>query len=131
MALERPMAGASIEKKEVVYMDLIVRMKTGFFEKAEYRLEASDDGLTLTTAAAESAERIDINEKDILSASLREGRLPELELQTRDALYQAVFGEGISFEEVLSFLKKHLSVNITCEYKGGKKNALETRRKEK
>ncbi len=104
-------------------MGVIVWLKTGFFEKTAYRLEAGTNGLLLVPEKGEGAGRIVLSEKNLLSVVLTEGRLPELEIQTRDALYQAVFGEGISFEEALDYLKKHLSVNITCEYKGGENHA--------
>ena len=104
-------------------MDLIVRLKTGFFEKTAYRLESLNGRLTLSPVSADGAERIVLDEKDVLSVTLTEGRVPELEIQTKDVLYQAVFAEGISFVEALDYLKKHMHVNITCQYKGGEKHA--------
>ena len=100
-------------------MELIVRMKTGFFEKTPYRLEAVEKGLRLTPVNADSAERIVLEQEDILSVTLTERKSPELEIQTRDTVYAGTLEEGYPFSEAVSYLNENLNVKITCEYKGG------------
>ena len=54
---------------------------------------------------------------------ITEGRLPELEIQTRDVLYSGTLEAGVSLSEVVNHLKEYLNINITCEYKGGERHA--------
>ena len=100
-------------------MKLIVRMKTGFFEKTPYRLEAAEKGLLLTPVKADGTERIVLKQEDILSVTLIERKSPELEIQTRGAVYAGILEGGCSFGETVSYLNENLNVKITCEYKGG------------
>ena len=100
-------------------MELIVRMKTGFFEKTPYRLEAAEKSLILIPVHADSAERIILPQEDILSVTLTERKSPELEIQTRGAVYGGTLEEGCPFNEAVSYLNENLNVKITCEYKGG------------
>ena len=104
-------------------MDIIARIKTGFFEMKPYRLKAEDGNLLLIPIREDGEEAVVLAEGDILSVTLTEGRLPELEIQTRDALYSGTLEEGSSLAEVVQCLKEHLNINITCEYKGGAQNA--------
>ncbi|MGI6433983.1 MAG: hypothetical protein ACOX0F_01210 [Syntrophomonadaceae bacterium] len=100
-------------------MDIVIRMKTGLFETTPFRLQTGENRLLLIPVTAEGAEPIVLDEKDILSITLTQRRLTELEIQTRDTLYSGLFEEGYPFEETVNCLKRHLNVNITCEYKGG------------
>jgi hypothetical protein len=104
---------------EVMHMDLIVRLKTGFFERTPYRLENVEKGLLLIPIKAGGGERIVINGNDILSVTLAEQRYPELEIQTRDAVYAGILGDEYLFGEAVSYFNKNLNVKITCEYNGG------------
>ena len=104
-------------------MDIIARIKTGFFEMKPYRLKAEDGNLLLIPIREDGEEAVVLAEGDILSVTLTEGRLPELEIQTRDARYSGTLEEGSSLAEVVQCLKEHLNINITCEYKGGAQNA--------
>ena len=99
-------------------MELIVRMKTGFFEKTPYRLEVVEKGLHLIPVHADRADRIVLDQKDILSVTLTERKSPELEIQTRSAVYAGIFEEGCLFGEAVSYLNENLNVKITCEYQG-------------
>lgn len=100
-------------------MEILARIKTGFFEMKPYRLKAEEGSLLLVPVQATSEESIILSERDILSVTLTEGRLPELEIQTCNELYSGVLEESCSLAEVINYLKEHLSINITCEYKGG------------
>ena len=104
-------------------MDIIARIKTGFFEMKPYRLKAEDGNLSLIPLQEGGEGIIVLSEGDILSVTLTEGRLPELEIQTRDAPYTGTLEENCSLAEVVHCLKEHLNINITCEYKGGAQNA--------
>lgn len=108
---------------EVMHMELITRIKTGFFEMKPYRLKAEEGILSLIPIKASSEGSIILAEKNILSITLTEGRLPELEVQTRDTLYSGVLQEGSSLSEVVNYLKENLNINIICEYKGGENHA--------
>ncbi|MDD2956242.1 MAG: hypothetical protein PHD67_07995 [Oscillospiraceae bacterium] len=101
-------------------MDFILRVKTGFFEKTAYRLEAGEEGLRLIPVQAEGAEPIVFAQEEILSVTLAQRKSPELEIQTRDAVYTGALGEGVAFEEAADYLKERLKTKIICEYKGGK-----------
>lgn len=100
-------------------MELIIRMKTVFFEKTPYRLEATQRGLLLILVKADGPERMLLLREDILSVSLTERRYPELEIQTRRAVYSGILEDGYPFSEMASYLSENLKLNITCEYKGG------------
>ena len=100
-------------------MELIVRMKTGFFEKTPYRLEAVEKALLLAPVNAGSTERIVLEQEDILSITLTERRSPELEIQTSGAVYAGILEDGCPFGEAVSYLNENLNVKITCEYQGG------------
>ena len=104
-------------------MDIIARIKTGFFEMKPYRLKAEDGSLLLIPIREDGGEVVVLAEEDILSVTLTEGRLPELEIQTRDALYSGTLNEDSILSEVVHCLKEHLNINIVCEYKGGGKHA--------
>ena len=104
-------------------MDIIARIKTGFFETKPYRLKVETGRLFLVPVQATSEESIILSERDILSVTLTEGRLPDLEIQARDSLYSGTLEENCSLAEVVHCLKEHLNINITCEYKGGEKHA--------
>ncbi len=99
-------------------MDITARIKTGFFEVMQYRLKAEKGSLLLVPIQAEDGERIVLAEGDILSVALSEGRLPELEIQTRETLYSGILGEGCSIAEVMCYLKESLNINITYEHRG-------------
>jgi len=104
-------------------MDIFARIKTGFFELRPFRLKAEEGNLLLLPLQVEDKGRIVLAEGDILSVTLTEGRHPELEIQTQEALYSGVLEEGCSLAEVVNYLKEYLNINITCEYKGGEKHA--------
>ena len=104
-------------------MEILARIKTGFFEMKPYRLKAEDGSLLLIPIREDGGEVVVLAEEDILSVTLTEGRLPELEIQTRDALYSSTLNEDSILSEVVHCLKEHLNINITCEYKGGEKHA--------
>jgi len=106
-------------KCEVMRMDILARIKTGFFEIKPYRLKAEEGSLLLVPLQESGGDAIVLTEGDILSVTLTEGRLPELEIQTRNELYSGILEESCSLEEVINYLKKSLNINITCEYKGG------------
>lgn len=100
-------------------MELIFRMKTGFFEKTAYRLEAGEKGLRLMPIQTEGTEPIVFGQEDLISVTLAQRRYPELEIQTREAVYAGSLEEGTTFEAVANYLKKYLNTKIICEYKGG------------
>lgn len=104
-------------------MDIPARIKTGFFEMKPYRLKAEEGSLLLVPLQEGGGEVIVLTEGNILSVTLTEGRFPELEIQTRGAVYSGILEEGCALSEVVNNLKRHLSINITCEYKGGEKHA--------
>lgn len=104
-------------------MELLVQLKTGFFEKRPYRLKAEDGSISLIPIKESGAEVIFISEGSILSVTLMEGRLPELEIQTRNEMYTCIINGSCSIAEAIKYLKEYLNINITCEYKGGEKNA--------
>ena len=104
-------------------MDILARIKTGFFETKPYRLRAEEGSLSLIPLQEGGEGIIVLSEGDILSVTLTEGRLPELEIQTCDAPYTGTLEEGSILAEVVNYLKEHLNINITCEYKGGAQNA--------
>lgn len=104
-------------------MEILTRIKTGFFEMKPYRLKVVKRSLLLIPLQ-EGGEGVTVlSESDILSVTLTEGRLPELEIQTRNELYSGILEESCSLAEVINYLKEHLNINITCEYKGGEKHA--------
>lgn len=100
-------------------MGITARIKTGFFEMKQYCLKAEKGSLLLVPVQADGGGSIVLAEGDILSVTLSEGRLPELEIQTRRTLYSGILEEGCSLAEVVSYLKGFLNINITCEYRGG------------
>lgn len=104
-------------------MEILARIKTGFFEMKPYRLKAEDGKLLLIPIREDGEEVVVLAEGGILSVTLTEGRLPDLEIQTRDAPYIGTLEEGSSLAEVVNYLKEHLNINIICEYKGGEKHA--------
>ncbi len=104
-------------------MEILARIKTGFFEMKPYRLKAEEGSLSLIPLQEGGEGIIVLSEGDILSVTLTEGRLPELEIQTRNELYSGTLEESCSLAEVINYLKESLNINITCEYKGGEKHA--------
>ena len=104
-------------------MEILARIKTGFFEMKPYRLKAEEGSLSLIPVQEGGEGAIVLSEGDILSVTLTEGRLPELEIQTRNELYSGILEESCSLAEVINYLKEYLKINITCEYKGGENYA--------
>lgn len=104
-------------------MEILARIKTGFFEMKPYRLKAEEGSLLLVPVQEGGEGVVILAEKDILSVTLTEGRLPEMEIQTRNELYSGILEESCSLAEVINYLKEYLNINITCEYKGGEKHA--------
>ena len=104
-------------------MDIMARIKTGFFETKPYRLRAEEGSLSLIPLQEGGEGIIVLSEGDILSVTLTDGRLPGLEIQVRNELYSGILEESCSLAEVISYLKESLNINITCEYKGGEKHA--------
>lgn len=100
-------------------MDILARIKTGFFETKPYKLRAEEGSLLLIPLQEGGGDVFVLAEGDILSVTLTEGRLPELEIQTRNKLYSGILEESCSLAEVINYLKEYLNINITCEYKGG------------
>ena len=57
-------------------MEILARIKTGFFEMKPYRLKAEEGSLSLIPLQG-SGEGVNVlSEGDILSVTLTEGRLP-------------------------------------------------------
>jgi hypothetical protein len=106
-----------------MHMEILARIKTGFFEMKPYRLKAEEGSLLLVPVQKGSEGVVVLAERDILSVTLTEGRLPEMEIQTRNELYSGILEESCSLAEVINYLKEYLNINITCEYKGGEKHA--------
>ena len=104
-------------------MEILARIKTGFFEMKPYRLKAEEGSLSLIPVQEGGEGAIVLSEGDILSVTITEERLPDLEIQTRDALYSGALEVGCSLAEIVDYLKRNLNINIICEYKGGKKHA--------
>ena len=104
-------------------MEILARIKTGFFEMKPYRLKAEEGSLSLIPLQEGGEGIIVLSEGDILSVTLTDGRLPGLEIQVRNELYSGILEEGCSLAEVISYLKEYLKINIICEYKGGEKHA--------
>ena len=104
-------------------MEILARIKTGFFEMKPYRLRVEEGSLSLIPLHEVSEEIIVLSEGDIISVTLTEWRLPGLEIQTRNELYSGILEEGCSLAEVISYLKEYLKINIICEYKGEEKHA--------
>jgi len=100
-------------------MEILAGIKTGFFEITPYRLKAEEGCLSLIPLQESGKEVIVLSEGDILSVTLTEGRLPGLEIQTRNELYSGILDESCTLAEVINYLKEYLNINITCEYKGG------------
>ena len=86
-------------------MDILARIKTGFFETKPYRLKAEEGNLSLIPLQKGGEGIIVLSEGDILSVTLTEGRLPELEIQTCDAPYTGTLEEGSILAEVVNYLK--------------------------
>lgn len=103
-------------------MEILVRIKTGFFEMKPYRLKAEEGSLLFVPLREDGGEIMLLAKGDILSVTLTERRLPELEIQTLDALYSGILADSCSLEEVVNHLKENLNITITCEYKGGEKH---------
>jgi len=104
-------------------MEILARIKTGFFEMKPYRLKAEEGSLSLIPLQESGESYIVLSEGDIISVTLTEGRLPGLEIQTRNKLYSGILDKSYSLAEVIYYLKEYLNINITCEYKGGEKHA--------
>lgn len=104
-------------------MEILARIKTGFFEMKPYRLKAEEGSLSLIPLQEGGEGIIVLSEGDILSVTLTDGRLPGLEIQVRNELYSGILEESCSLAEVISYLKEYLKINIICEYKGGEKHA--------
>ena len=104
-------------------MEILARIMSFFFVFLPYRLKAEGGSLSLIPLQEGDEGPIVLSEGDILSVTLTEGRLPELEIQTRNELYSGILEEGCSLAEVINYLKESLNINITCEYKGGEKHA--------
>ena len=104
-------------------MEILARIKTGFFEMKPYRLKAEEGSLSLIPLQEGGEGIIVLSEGDILSVTLTDGRIPGLEIQVRNELYSGILEEGCSLAEVISYLKEYLKINIICEYKGGEKHA--------
>ena len=104
-------------------MEIIARIKTGFFEKKPYHLKVEEGSLSLIPLQGSGEGMIVLSEGDILSVTLTEGRLSELGIQTQNELYSGILEERYTFAEVINYLKEHLNINIICEYKRGEKHA--------
>ena len=53
-------------------MDIVIRIKTGFFEKTPYRLAFEKDELRLAPVGSDGVETIILDKKDIRSVTLTE-----------------------------------------------------------
>jgi len=91
-----------------------IRLKTGFYETKPYDLLISKNRLVLSSAES-GEDMIFVHEKEILFVSLREKKHSEIEIQTLENSYQAVFCDNTDFEEVLRILEDNLHAKIICE----------------
>ncbi|MDD4844223.1 MAG: hypothetical protein PHU31_07820 [Anaerotignum sp.] len=99
-------------------MDLMLRIKTGFFETTTFRLEIGEKELQLVPIKPEETAEIVLEKDNIHSVTLREKRLAELGIQTRNMLYWGIFEKDIPFEQVVSYFRENLNIPILCEYEG-------------
>ncbi|WP_446787651.1 hypothetical protein [Macellibacteroides fermentans] len=104
-------------------MEILTRIKTGFFEIRPYLLKAEEGSLLLIPIQDMMNGIICLAESDIRAIALTDGRIPELEIETENKIYSCLLDEGCLVSEVVNELKNKLNVNIICEYKGGKKHA--------
>lgn len=100
-------------------MGIQIRLKTGFFETGIYRLEVKEKQFRLFPEDPDHGDILSFCEQDILSITLKEKRIPELELQTREACYTATFPQKSDLKETLELVKKGLNTKVICEYEGG------------
>ncbi len=104
-------------------MEILTRIKCGFFEMKPYLLKVEKRSLLLVPLQEGDERVIVLSEDDILAVTLTQGRLTELEIQTHNELYSGILVESCSLAKVLNYLKKNLNIHITCEFKGGEKHA--------
>ena len=100
-------------------MLLNIRMRTGFFETKTYELLIGNDRLVLSSKETES-DSIIILANNIISITLKNKKVPEIEIQTGEKIFQGSLTEKIDLTKVIDSLKENLSVKIICEYEGGK-----------
>ena len=99
----------------MIDIDILVRLKTGFFGTTPYRLDVGENEFLLVPVNSDSVESIVLTEKDICSVTLKALKHPELEIKTRDTRFDVVLEERHTFREVLSFLRQYINVSTTCK----------------
>lgn len=99
-----------------------IRMKTGFFQTKIYELVIGPDKLVLASKETKSDD-ITIQDKNMISITLKNEKAPEIEIQTWERIYLGSLLEKTDFEKLVGLLKENLSVKIICEYEGGKDHA--------
>jgi hypothetical protein len=103
---------------EVVHMGVRIRLKTGFFETKNYWIEIKKNQLCfLPENQGEGILQFD--EKEILTVTLKDFHIAELELQTSESIYIGIFSNRIDLAEALELMKGTLATKIIYEYEGG------------
>ena len=89
-----------------------VKLQTGFFERTDYKLKITAEGLTLTSVAKEKG-KISIPAGSIKEITFYEAKL-KMEVQTKE-LTDAYFASESDWLDAMRVLKEKLSVKIICE----------------
>lgn len=98
-------------------LDFSFRLKTGFFETSAFNLLIRQGQLVLSSTEAKE-RTITITEENLVSITLKNEKSLEIEIQTRDSIYQGIFPDKAVYERLLEQLQENLNKKIVCEYEG-------------
>ena len=99
--------------KGVISIDVLVRLRTGFYQTTLCRMQSTLSEIVLTPEDHGTAQRpIVIDANDIVSVSLIRKKVPEIEIETESETYRCLLDSSIDLPELLSAIEDTIGTTI-------------------
>ncbi len=100
--------------REVISIDVLVRLRTGFYQTTPCRIRSTRSEIVLTPEDHGPVQRpIVIDADDIVSISLVQKKVPEIEIETESETYRCLLDSSIDLPKLLSAIEDTIGTTIT------------------
>ena len=98
-------------------MNVELRLKTGFYETAAYKMIIGENQILLYALCEDPAKDIRIDNDDLLTFLITAKKNPEIEIQTKNKVLSGTLAADIDLDKLFNELKKNFNKKVN--YEGG------------
>ena len=99
--------------REVISIDVLVRLRTGFYQTTPYRMRSTRSEIVLTPQDHGIQQRpIMIDADAVVSVSLIRKKVPEIEIETESETYRCLLDSNIDLPKLLSAIEDTIGTTI-------------------